>query len=92
MWLTVSLAVPTLLLQPWLKADVAPSGMDFSEAVCTSSSPLEQGVSKEPHLCCRSAGWRHSDFGFFLQFPLQAQNPAVQKVHHATLLQQLVAG
>lgn len=24
MWLTVNLAVTTLLLQPWLKADVAP--------------------------------------------------------------------
>lgn len=64
----VSLAVPILLLHPWLKADVAAAGMDFSEAVCKSSSPLEQGVSKEPQLFSGSAAWRHSNFSFFLQF------------------------
>jgi len=48
MWLTVSLAVPMLLLHPWLKADVAPTGMDFLEAVYASSSPLKQGFHRSP--------------------------------------------
>lgn len=37
-WVMVTRGLSTLLLQPWLKADVAPPGMDVSEAVCTSSS------------------------------------------------------
>lgn len=65
------------VLQPWLKADVTPPGMAVSEAGWTSSSPQEPGVPKERQLFGRSAGWRHSDFGFSLQFRLQAQNPAV---------------